>query len=426
MADFILSISYGNYIIQNGGTDKVIREHCGMFNKAGYRYLFAFPIVRWVSIGRKKCSIRFWGLDIDNRLVGLFTFDNLICELEKYQKTNRCAAIFIHHMWRIEENEVFQFCRLNDAIIFYYLHDFQSICDNRNFVNGDGVFCGYGVTGWECSKTCKYYEASIRNKEIFRHIMSEAGSRICCVAPSDSTKNIFEKTFPEYKGHFKILGHQTIDSCRRIEAPKDCMLRVAFIGAQNPIKGWDDYKQVLDKIRQKGIEIYYFGTGTDIPQDVKSVRVSVREQGNSAMQDALQANKIDIVLLLSCWPETYSYTFFESLSAGCYILTYRSSGNIADQVTRRACGKVFRNLEELESYLEDLDGFRKDVLEYRQSGAEIPETLVPNDEITMMVERSANKELDDKRSKKFHHRAIAAELIYRLQNRRKYRSRNCE
>lgn len=420
MADFILSISYGNYLIQNGGTDKVIREHREMFNMAGFQYLFVFPVVRRLRIGGRLLSIRFWGLDIDSRLAGLFTFDNLICELMKYQERNRCAAIFIHHTWRIEENEVLRFCRLNNALMFYYLHDFQSICDSRNFINGEGEFCGYGITGWECSKDCKYYGASRRNKEIFRHIMTATGSRICCVAPSESTKNIFEKTFSEYNGRFKVLRHQTTESNRKIDAPKGDVMKVAFIGAQNVIKGWEDYKKVIDRIRKPGIELYYLGTGTDIPSGVKAVRVSVWEQGNTAMQDALQANKIDVVLLLSCWPETYSYTFFESLSAGCYILTYRSSGNIADQVTGRTCGKVFGNLEELERYFEDLDGFKKDVLEYRQSGAEVPEILVPNNEITMMVDRPVSNGSDDKRSEKFHRRAIVAELMYRLKNRRKY------
>lgn len=420
MADFILSISYGNYIIQNGGTDKVIREHCEMFNEAGFQYLFVFPVVRQLRMGGKNRSIRFWGLDLDDRLVGLFTFNNLICELTKYQERNRCAAMFIHHTWRIEENEILRFCELNDAPIFYFLHDFQSICDNRNFIDGDGQFCGYGITGWGCANDCKYHKASIRNKGFFQNIMAAAGSRICCVAPSENTKAIFIKTFPKYKEQFMVLEHQKIVGTKKIESSPKHILRVAFIGAQNVIKGWDDYKKVLDKIRKPDIELFYLGTGTDIPSRVKSVRVSVREQGNSAMQDALQANKIDVVLLLSCWPETYSYTFFESLSAGCYIITYRSSGNIADQVTRRGCGKVFGNLKELESYLEDLDRFQKDVLEYRQSGAEVPKTLVPNDKITMMVNSSAGEDLAAPQSEKFHHRAFGAELIYRLQNGRKY------
>ncbi len=65
MADFVISVSYGNYLIQNGGTDKVIREHQEMFAREGVSYLFLFPVIRTIQIGGKQITLRWWGMDLD-------------------------------------------------------------------------------------------------------------------------------------------------------------------------------------------------------------------------------------------------------------------------------------------------------------------------------------------------------------------------
>lgn len=419
MREFVLSISYGNYLIQNGGTDKVIREHCKIFNRVNTNYLFAFPIQQKKKVGVKEISLHFWGLNLDQHLVGLFTFNNLIKVLNNYQTENKCKAIFIHHTWRVEENEIKKFLRLNKSPIYFYLHDFHMICDNNNFMDRVDHFCGYGVNTFDCSDKCKDYSASCQNKMLFKHIMEENKDRICCVAPSENTKHIFVSTFPTYKNKFKCIEHQKPIQYRYLEPHREGRLRIAFIGAQNNIKGWGDFKALVKNLEKNDTDLYYFGTGEDILTGVKSVRVSVREQGDTAMQEALQANKIDVVLLLSCWPETYSYTFYESLSAGCFVIAYECSGNIVDQVKQKKCGRIFKSFQELKHYLGNADKLKNDVYEYRHSESQIPIRVVPNDEIVKMVGTDSSKgELSHEKGI-FSRRAYVAELAYRLRNRRK-------
>ena len=419
MGEFVLSISYGNYLIQNGGTDKVIREHCKMFNRVNLRYLFAFPIQQKKRVGGKVISLHFWGLNLDQHLVGLFTFNNIIKVLNNYQIDNECRAIFIHHTWRVEEYEIKKFLRLNKSPVYFYLHDFHMICDNNNFMDKVGHFCGYGVSTFDCNDKCKSYCASCQNRILFKHIIEEEKERICCIAPSENTKHIFASTFPAYKKSFKCIEHQKGTYYRSLVPKEEKRFRVAFIGAQNSIKGWNDFKLIVNKLENEDIELYYLGTGTDILSGIKAVRVSVREQGDSAMQDALQANKIDVVLLLSCWPETYSYTFFESLSAGCYVIAYECSGNIADQVNQKKCGVIFKSFQELNHYFENADRLKKDVYEYRHSGSQIPGQLIPNDEIVKMVTTNSSKGKSINETRYFNHRSYMAELVYRLKNGRK-------
>lgn len=421
MNEYVLALSYGNYLIQNGGTDKVIREHCEMFKEVGYDYIFIFPVVKNICVGKLKKNIRFWGLNKNEQFLGIFSFKNVLKELKEYQKSHRCLATFIHHIWRVDETELMQLCDLNTMPVYYYLHDFQSICENRNFIDGEGKFCGYSLNGLKCNQECSYYVGSVSNRKIFRNLMKKLGQRIICIGPSENTRDIFAASFDEFKTQFVAIEHQKSTMLKPILYRNVGRLRVAYIGAQVPIKGWNDFKEIKSKLEKLGYDLYYFGTGRDVPDGVKAVSVSVREQGNTAMQEALQANNIDVVLLLSCWPETYSYTYYESYAAGCYVLTYRSSGNMADQVTKKKNGKVFENLYELEEYLENLQQLKNDVFEYWNSGIQTPVDLIPNDDIVKMIkgENIVASNMGQEKKDKFRHRAYVAELVYRLQNGRK-------
>ena len=81
--------------------------------------------------------------------------------------------------------------------------------------------------------------------------------------------------------------------------------------------------------------------------NVKEIEVSFLKDGADAMVNAIRRNKIDIAFLWSPWPETYSYTFYESYVGGAYVITNKDSGNIAVSTKRYNCGCVFDDEQEL-------------------------------------------------------------------------------
>jgi hypothetical protein len=102
------------------------------------------------------------------------------------------------------------------------------------------------------------------------------------------------------------------------------------------------------------------------------------------MVDALVEHGIDVVLLWSIWPETYSFTFFEALAAGCFVITNRNSGNIQAQVRQWNCGRVFDTESEMLRFLSDsrrvssalTDGHRQRGKRFRlRFNPEIAETI---------------------------------------------------
>lgn len=100
------------------------------------------------------------------------------------------------------------------------------------------------------------------------------------------------------------------------------------------------------------------------------------------------ANDIQVVLLWAKWPETYSYTFFESLSANLYIITNRVSGNITNQVEERRCGIILEDVNELYQLFGDKEELREKINDFRIKYDGGPYYLKENDEI---VEYSLKK-----------------------------------
>ena len=61
------------------------------------------------------------------------------------------------------------------------------------------------------------------------------------------------------------------------------------------------------------------------------------------MVRALASQNIDVAILWSVWPETFSFTAHEALAAGTVIVTSEDSGNSADRVRRFDRGIVFES-----------------------------------------------------------------------------------
>ncbi|MCP6651821.1 hypothetical protein NL518_27345, partial [Klebsiella pneumoniae] len=92
-------------------------------------------------------------------------------------------------------------------------------------------------------------------------------------------------------------------------------IKIGYIGGQSPIKGYLQWKEVVNQYKES-YDFYHLGSWQEELAGVSYIPVSVLKQGDEKMVEAIRAHKIDIAFLWSNCPETYSFTFFESLAAG--------------------------------------------------------------------------------------------------------------
>lgn len=94
-------------------------------------------------------------------------------------------------------------------------------------------------------------------------------------------------------------------------------LRIAFIGGVTVEKGTKTIKKLIDSFDSKIVSWYQFGEVGD--EELLNLKVDnyikTGKYDREEISGLLEGYGIDIVCILSCWPETYCYTLSEAFSA---------------------------------------------------------------------------------------------------------------
>ncbi|NOU66255.1 hypothetical protein GC096_19630 [Paenibacillus sp. LMG 31461] len=255
----------------------------------------------------------------------------------------------------------------HNIAVLHILHDYYSICRNIFLFYNDEEFCGPAPIGSPRCKTCRHGEnreehhASINNLFI-KH-------NVTIVAPSENGKRIFLRIFQHLEQSVRVVPHQNVIHLKSLISSyplSNKKIRVAFLGYPLKNKGWDAWLKINDIPNRSDYEFYHF---TVINQSLPGTIFIDTSFHNGANQDTtsrLIEHKIDVVLLWSNWFGNYNYTYYESLEANCFVITYKDSGNIADQVKHFRNGLVLDSEQELvelfntnEKLKECIDNYKK-------------------------------------------------------------------
>ena len=154
---YILSISGGNIFTSLGGTEKVILSQQKMFNAVGISYVYIYPVSKKVS---GLLLYNYWGVVVDGKMVGLFETKQLLSFLGTSEgANNRLLKIHIHHLRGIklyELSEILDY--IPKAEIFFYLHDYNLICDSNTLKDSSGTYCGIGIPSQTKCKNCAFWK----------------------------------------------------------------------------------------------------------------------------------------------------------------------------------------------------------------------------------------------------------------------------
>lgn len=383
----ILSFSSGNPLVDSSGTSKVIlRDQC-LFLSSGMSYLLLFPVC--VALGKdveaRYIDFRSYGVVADGSFVGIFSehdirgeFDNLVCNGFSFE------ALHIHHLIRNDLRRTSRLLSVFDVRrVVVYLHDYYLVCPKGlNLIDENASPCPLLVSD-DCACCPKSAERLGRLEEITAFFVN-LGARVVALAPSVVPARIWEKYGPFPVDEVVVLPHQRLSGeykgNREKVDPTKC-LSVGFVGAQRSAKGWELWKRLLEETPRGIYEFIQFGSGPESSELFTQVPVFTHKQGKDAMVLALRRANLNVALLLSNWPETYSYTAFECLASGAFIVTLEGSGNIAEMVRTMHCGVVCRDEVELIGLFHNKERLVELVNAYRFSDVVRPEVLVDSDGI---------------------------------------------
>lgn len=341
---FIIEVFYTNINLHSAGTEKFIKEQIAVLNKNDIDAILLFPVRKTIPL----ININMWGLMLNDSLIDIYTTSQIISLFDLWSAQGKqLCGVFIHHLMNLELEGLKQvLLSVKGCQTIIYLHDFYTACIQYNLLKDDNEYCGSALINTQKCAQCIYYPSSVYHHENIIRFFNEINKQnLCFVAPSEYVADLWSKAFPQFNSKLIVIRHQNCNGqyTENMEVIKgEEPLRIAFIGAQSTNKGWNYWKQAIERLNhdQYNYSFYHLGHSTYNSPYIQNVEVSVQKYGPDAMIKALRQNKIHVAVLNSICPETYSYTYFECLASNSFVITNANSGNIATQTSIHGNGII--------------------------------------------------------------------------------------
>ncbi|MBP3398051.1 MAG: glycosyltransferase family 4 protein [Alphaproteobacteria bacterium] len=233
-------------------------------------------------------------------------------------------------------------------------HDFQCICPSFNLINCDGEYCQLKYRhGCEmCWKNKKMAKNQTANKVLrsganniqdwrnkWGNFLAQTADDI--VVFSSVVSEIFTKVYPQIKNKIKIIPHE-VQQYRHVNIKPHKSCNIAVLGAISQQKGADVIKTMAEKIGQYNNDVKIIVVGT-IVHKLKNISVTGAYKPKY-LPKIMEKNNIDIVLIPSIWPETFSYTTSEAMSMGLAVACF-DIGAPAERVKNYEYGLVLEKID---------------------------------------------------------------------------------
>lgn len=389
--DYVLSISFANYLKGISGMAKVLMEHQKMYNNKSVGYVNLFVVKKYL-FQEKMTAFCYYGLVINGEYKGIYSIEQIINFIKSWDDQGKnLIDIHLHHLLYVKLKQIDKLlCHIDAVPIKLYLHDYYTVCWNYTLLKNGESYCGPQKMCPSKCNDCRFYYRSKPREDQIQELLAKYKKRILVVSPSEATKNIWLESYPEFREQTIVIKHQKeigkyrenlkpLSSCKKIS--------IAFLGMPAEHKGWKQWEMMVENYKED-YRFVVFNSSDEEYQNMEKVKIQYSPGNLSAMTKALRDNDIQVALLWAKWPETYSYTFYESLSANLYIITNRVSGNITNQVEERRCGIILEDVNELYQLFGDKEELRERINDFRIKYDGGPYYLKENDEI---VEYSLKK-----------------------------------
>ena len=395
--ELVVSLMHSNYMINSYGTEKYVRALGHELNENGYNHLCFFSVFH--DFGSKSVGVIY-----NDTFRGILKYSEIISIVSKICEEENLSLNIIHvhnmlnHQLLVIEELALHF---NVGIVFF-VHDFFLVCNRYKLIDTSGGFCGISQPSNDKCGGCSNCLNGINHyhtmKDFLLKNLNQINSVVC---PSKYVAAGIESVYPYLKSKIIIRPHLTFVG--KTERPQIRQrIHVGYAGLQVKDKGFEEWKNLVNMVSQNTsrYEFFYFGTGREHVNNVTNVYVSIAEQGDSAMLNALRKFEIDVGFIWTMCPETYSYVYYEFAASGAFVITNQKSGNVCEEVKTNRNGVVFSSFNKCVDYLLKVDTISSDINKFRRDiNGFSPLSISNNISMRNLLGTSKVKSLDGRRVK---------------------------
>jgi hypothetical protein len=341
LTDLHITFSHDDYRGKVGGVQLCLQQESTRVAELGRDHLHLHPPVGWpvLRVAGEEAPLT---VVLNGETAGTYPPAAIVTALTRAAGGRSGARTFAIHSLlghRVDET-VAILAAAGLRAGFFWLHDYTSLCAGfhllRNGVEDcaapppDSAACGICIYGpWRA----RHLDA---HGELFRRL------QLTVVSPAAPTL-----TFWRGRWDFPAAGHVVhphASLAPRSTPPPPAAegpLRVAYVGLPLAYKGWPVFRElVLKHAQDPRYAFFHLGAQVEPGLPAEFQAVSVTSERPRAMQEALEALEIDVVLFWALGRETFSFAVYEAVAAGCAVVTGPDSGNVAAVVGEGGRGWV--------------------------------------------------------------------------------------
>ena len=255
----------------------------------------------------------------------------------------RIDLVHIHHTKGLSLEMYYQASDRQIPIVTT-LHDYYYACPSIKLLDSANSLC-IGKESrskcTECMNAQKGYSKQIDSISVWREESRTVFQLVDqFISPTDSGKKVICQYFPEIEHRVTVIEHGNVEllPCHVQHHMLSAEMNIAFIGGLSPEKGCDLATEMI-KNGPDNINWYVFGM-----MGYNSLNLLEKENYKKTgpyrreeLPELFEKHRIDLVCILSVWPETYCYTLSEALQCRIPVIV-TDIGALGERVRANSCG----------------------------------------------------------------------------------------
>ncbi len=356
----LLSISHSNWLEAVGGTEVCIQIEAETCREREIVHLSIFPMLQPWSLAAPSSpnEVTEVGILLNGEFLGSTEYGTLQSSIEKIVKSASSIDATVHHLLGHQPEKIANIISATErSEARMYLHDYFTACGQWNLLRNQIAYCGAPSPESGACGICRHGKTRAQHLERIRSFFDKID--ITVVSPSSAALDVWKDATGGFNARQIVLPHMTMEPIAReneLTLRTDRPIRIGFAGAAKFHKGWMEFEKIVEHFKEdKNFEFHYFGIAV---QPISAIyhNINVTASNRHAMTKAIRDTDIDFIFHFAQWPETFSFTAFESLASGAFIITNPVSGNVAATVREGGRGVIVESVEHAIQFLESASG----------------------------------------------------------------------
>jgi hypothetical protein len=342
LADLHLTFSHDDYTVNTGGVQLCLQREGARIAALGLDHLHLYPAKPWPVVRPQDAPGRL-GLVLNGVNLGIFapaTVARILSKTTGGVKAGR-RSFAIHSLLGHTAAETAQIlAAVGLKAGYFWLHDFASLCAGFHLLRNDVEDCAAPPPDSPACGICVY--GPWRARHLGEHRALFEALSLTVVSPSQPTLDLWlARSAVPHAGTMVLPHARLVDRGAAPKAAKDRPFRLAFAGMPVAHKGWEVFRDLVQKHGDDPrFEFLHLGGRTPGGLALTFHKVVVTDHAPRAMQEAIERFEVDAVLIWPLCRETFSFTAYEAVAGGAAVITGPDSGNVAAFVESSGHGQV--------------------------------------------------------------------------------------